>query len=376
MQNGGIEGYRQKPGIRKLSTTERHPTGRSHGTETTMNQRNTTLKSLLLALGGALLATACTISLDPLGDEGGTEGDSGDAQCLELFETCVELAGESPGCDAVFEYCAGAGGEEGGMEPEPGCEENYINCLAEGVDPESCQPLLDACEPGGGDDGGGEDGGECSEDNPDDCEPGPCAEGECEGQCEQLAETCVMYTGDEESCYGELLNACYADDCDAMLNACYEFGGDENICQDITGCYGDEPEPPGSDDCEELLGECYADPAADEGYCQELYPECFEPGVPPGMGQCDWYYMECQGQFAGEFCEQGGQGCEAGVLPEVFECNAVFPDYCGMSGLSESACSQAEEHCLNGFFETELCGSLGEDPTNWLQDLAECNNWE
>lgn len=337
-----------------------------------MNQRNTTLKSLLLGLGGALLATACTITLDPSGGGGETEGDSGDAQCLELFETCVELAGESPGCDAVFEYCAGAGGDEGGMEPEPGCEQDYINCLAEGIDPDACQPLLDACEPGGGEEGGG------CEDNPDGCEPPPpCDEddGECGGQCEQLAETCVMFTGDEDACYGELLGACYADDCDAMLNACYEFGGDENICQDLTGCYDDNPEPPMPDDCEELLANCYAE-AGDEGECMELYPECFEPTEPPEPGQCDWYYGECEGQFAGDFCQDASLACENGVLPEFFDCSLVFPDYCAASGLSDTACEQAENECWNGFFGTELCGSLNDDPVNWLQNLAECNNWE
>ncbi len=336
-----------------------------------MNQLNTTLKSLLLGLGGALLATACTITLDPNGSGGGTEGDSDDAQCLELFETCVELAGESPGCDAVFEYCAGSGGEDGGVDPDPGCEENYINCLSEGVDPDACQPLLDACEPGGED-----DGGNCSEDDPD-CtpDPDPCDDGECGNDCEQLAETCVMFTGDEGACYGELLGACYANDCEGMLNACYGFGGDDSLCQELTGCYDGEPEPPIPDECEELLNDCYNE-MGDEGYCQELYPECFEPTDPPEPSQCDWYYGECEGQFAAEFCQQGGQACEVGILGESFDCGWVFPDYCNASGLSDTACNEAENACWNGFFGIELCGSLSDDPANWLQQLAECNNWE
>lgn len=336
-----------------------------------MTQPKTTLTSLLLAFGGALLATACTITLDP-GAGGETEGDDPDAQCLELFETCVELAGESPGCDAVFEYCAGSGGDEGGMEPEPGCEEDYINCLAEGVDPDACEPLLDACDPGGGDEGGG------CEDDPDGCEPPPpCEDGEpgCEPtDCEQLAQTCLMWTGDEAACYGELLNACYANDCESMLNACYDFGADEVSCEALTGCYGDDPPPP-ADDCEQLFNDCF-DEVGDESYCIELYPECFEPVDPPEPGQCDWYYTECEGQFAGDFCQEGGQACENGILPESFECNFVFPDYCEASGLSDSACNQAEEACWNGFHETMLCGSLADDPINWLQNLAECNGWE
>ena len=336
-----------------------------------MIQRNTTLKSLLLGLGGALLATtACTITLDR-GGAGDTDGDD-DAQCLELFETCVELAGESPGCNAVFEYCAGSGGDEGGMDPEPGCEEDYINCLSEGVDPEACQPLLDACEPGGGDEGGGCD------DEPEGCEPpSPCADGEpgCEPtNCEQLAETCLMWTGDEAGCYGELLEACYNDDCESMLSACADFGADEASCQALTGCYDGDPEPPTPDDCDELLGECYAEADMGEEYCMELYPECFEPVDPTGAGECDWYYGECEGQFAGEFCQEGGQACENGVLPGSFDCGAVFPEYCG--GLSDTACSQAEEACWGGFHDILLCGSLADDPFNWLQSLAECNGWE
>ncbi len=338
-----------------------------------MIQPKTTLKSLLLGLGGALLATtACTITLDP-GGAGDTEGDDPNAQCLELFETCVELAGESPGCDAVFEYCAGSGGDEGGMEPEPGCEEDYINCLAEGVDPEACQPLLDACEPGGGDEGGG------CEDDPEGCEPpDPCDAGEpgCEPtDCEQLAETCLMWTGDEAACYGELLEACYNNDCDSMLNACYDFGADDLSCQQLTGCFDIDPEPP-TDDCEELLNECYADPEMGEEDCMQLYADCFEPVDPPEPGQCDWYYGECEGQFSGEFCQDAGQACEADFLPESFDCGLVFPDYCGMSGLSDTACEHAENACWNGFYDIELCGSLADDPINWLQNLAACNGWE
>ena len=341
-----------------------------------MTQSKTPFKSLLLGLGGALLATtACTITLDP-GGAGGTEGEPDDAQCLELFETCVELAGESPGCDAVFDYCAGAGGDEGGVEPEPGCEQDYINCLAEGVDPEACQPLLDACDPGGGDEGGDEGGG-CGDD-PDGCEPPPpCDDGDpaCgETDCEQLAETCAMLTGSEDACYGDLLQACFDGDCGTMLNACYEFGGDEVSCAELTGC-GDDPEPPNPDDCDSLLNECF-DNGGDEELCLSLYPECFEPMDPAGPGEeCEWYSEECQGQFADQFCAAGQQACQVGFLPDVFECSLVFPDFCAVSGLDEAACDQGEEACLNGFFDTMLCASLEEDPTNWLQNLAECNDW-
>ncbi|MEM6296848.1 MAG: hypothetical protein AAGA54_36630 [Myxococcota bacterium] len=341
-----------------------------------MTQPTTTLKSILLTFGAALLTTACTVTLDPdaLGG-GGTGGDDDDAQCLELFETCVELAGDSPGCNAVFEYCAGPGGGGDDGDPEPGCEEDYINCLAEGVDPDACEPLLWDCGGGGGDDGdgGGDDG--CDPDNPD-CGPidPTCDEDECGGDCGNLLELCIAVGGGEDYCSGDLLYACEEGDCDTMLNACAEFGIDEATCVAVTGCYDDPTDPPG-DDCDELLNACYEEFGEDEA-CYELYPDCFEPVDPTGSDSCEWYYGECYGQFTDQLCNDAAGACEAGILPEVFECGVIFPDYCGAVGLSDTACVQAEEACWNGFFGTDLCASLSDDPFNWLHQIAECNGWE
>jgi hypothetical protein len=336
-----------------------------------MTKTRASLNALFLAFGGAMLATACTVTLDPNGG-----GDDSDAQCLELFETCVELAGDSPGCNAVFEYCAGSasGGDDGGGEPDPNCEEDYIQCLSEGLSPDECEPLLVECF-GGGDDGGGGDGGGCVDADDPDCEP--CPDDGCEpppppADCEQLLETCVSLTGEEAACEG-LLDACYAGDCDAMLGACYDFGGEEALCQELTGC-GSEPPPPPGDDCDDLFGACIEETGGDEELCVALYPECFG-GEPTEPGNCEWYYSdECHAQFASNFCEEGAQGCEVGILPEYFECGAIFPDYCW--DISDTACAQAADACQNGFFDVELCGSLADDPSLFLQQLAECNGWE
>lgn len=338
-----------------------------------MTQPKTSLKTLLLGLGSALLATACTVTLDPNGAGGGSGGE--DAQCLELFETCVELAGDSPGCEAVFEFCAGPGGGEGGGEggDDPGCEENYIECLASGVDPDACEPLLWEC------DGGGEEGGGC-EDDPDGCEPPPSCEDDPDGcqpttDCEELLQTCVDWTGEENFCES-LLDACYEGDCDSMLAACEESGIDETSCAQLTGCGWDDPAPQPGDECDELLQGCYAE-AGDESICQEIYPECFEGGGEGGGegGVCDWYFDgECYEQFDADFCQHGGAACQAGLLPEHFECADVFPDYC--YDVSDSVCNQAEEACWNGFHDIELCGSIADDPSHFIQELADCNGWE
>lgn len=252
---------------------------------------------LLLALGSALLATACTITLDPSG--GGDDG--GNEECLELFETCVELAGDSPGCQAVFDFCSGAddGGDDGGPMPDPGCEDEYIDCLAEVGDADQCEPILEECY-GGGDEGG------CMDDDPD-CQP--CPDGNCEP----------------------------------------------------------------TDDCQLLLDQCYEESMGDDAYCQQLYPECFDVD-PPQPGDCEWYYGECNGQFTNQFCEEGGQACENGILPEYFDCGEWFPQAC--NDVTDQACAQAEDACWNGFEGVELCGSISNAPQNFVQELAQCNGWE
>lgn len=338
-----------------------------------MTKSRATLNALLLTLGGALLATACTVTLDP----SGSGGDDGDAQCLELFETCVEQVGDSPGCDAVFEFCAGSGSDSdsGGDsgDPDPGCEDEYIQCLSEGLSPDECEPLLEECY-GGGDEGGGDEGG-C--DDPDNPECDPCADGSCEppdpADCEQLFENCAAYTGEEAACE-ELVNICYEGDgdCGSLLEGCYNIIGEGDVCQEITGCYVEDPPPP-ADDCDALLNECY-DEFGDEDVCVELYPECYDIDPPEPSG-CEWYYgEECHSQFAHQFCDEAAQGCEVGFLPEQFQCSDVFPDYCW--DISDSACNQAEEACWNGFHDVELCGSLADDPSQFLQELAGCNGWE
>ena len=343
---------------------------RSERTET-MTQPHSTMKTLLLGLGAALLATACTLSFDPNGSGGEDGGD--DAQCLDLFETCVDLAGESPGCEAVFEFCAGSGSDDGGETPQPGCEEDYIDCLTEGVPPEACEPLLWECEPGGDD-----DGGMC--DDPNGCEPPqPCEDPNdpaCQPptDCDDLLQTCVELTGQEEACQ-ELLPACWANDCDALLNGCYSLGGLDGLCEELTGCYGDQPQPP-ADDCQELIQECISEGESPD-ICEEIYAECFDVPTPPEPGNCEWYYGECFEQFNPGFCDQGGEACQVGLFPEQFECGLVFPDLCGGAEISDIGCSNAEQSCWDGFQNADLCAdiSLVQDPIAWLAQLAECNGW-
>ncbi len=334
---------------------------------------------LFLGIASAAVATACGIKLDET-----AEGENPEAQCLELFETCVELAGTSQGCEELYSHCEGSVGGTEGVEPPEGCEQDYIDCLAQGGDAISCEPLLDVCSPGTGDTGG------CDPLDPDcvgETSIGPIDTGDCPAgdeacpdtngttQCDSQHEQCLQTfsadgEADPEFC-GALFDACIVGDCDAAVQICTAQIQDPNTCQELTGC--DTGVPPGTD-CDQLLADCESQgvPSAE---CANLYPEYADCDT--GQFQCDWYFGECAAQFSTEFCNDGGQACDVGWLPDVFECAWFFPDACETAGLLETACSNAETSCHNGFSDAELCAqtSLADDPYQWLNETAECNNW-
>lgn len=325
-------------------------------------------------LVGLLGLASCTIRVEQPESE-----DSPDAECLELFETCVELAGESPGCTEVYQYCIGSVVETGtsGVTQAGGCEQTYIDCLEDGGDPDMCQPLLDMCMPPPiststtgpcieGDPNCSMEGGAttepgCLPDDPD-CQP--------TDNCEQIFLNCASAGYDESACI-DIQNACQSGSCQEMLDVCWERIGEDGACAEITGC----SDPPLPDECMQILADCESQ-GISTNECAQMwpqYPECF-----PGGNRCDWYQLGCQDQFAEWFCADASEGCLQGSLPEVFDCTQFLDDACPNAGLSDTGCDQARQACDGGFFDIQLCNNttLWEDPNLWLAELAECNMWQ
>lgn len=332
------------------------------------------MSALRFSLLAATLLTACTIKQSSGADSGQ------DAECLGLFETCIELAGESPGCTEVFQFCEGSvdpGGTGGGPSPD-GCERDYIDCLAGGATADDCQPLLDACQPSGSTTGcepgeptcgmlgdadtsdgsmGGETG--CPPDDPN------CPETDCQIRYDD----CLNTLDGSEVCEA-IREACLNGDCESALAICGEFTRDSGTCSELTGC---RAEPPQGLGCDELLAQCEAKGLSSTD-CQNIYPdnpECF-----PDPEGCEWYQDECQSQFDPLFCEEARPACEVGLLPEVFDCSFIALA-CDPAGLTETACDEAQVSCEAGFFDIKNCSQapLAEDPILWLNQLAECNGW-
>ncbi len=321
-----------------------------------------------------LALVACSIGVEQ------GEADVGQEQeCLQLFETCVELAGESPGCTEVFQFCQGSIEPTGTGGATPGgCEQNYIECLAGGSSLEDCQPLLDVCMPAGSTTGcsplepgcpGGDEFG-ATTDEPE-CQPDESCDSD-ENDCEQRQQLCEEFLGEEAApaCI-ELHDACQTGDCDYALSLCARLLRQPEICGELTGC--ETTSTP--DSCDELLNAC-ARMDLSPTQCADVFPdspECF-PEQPTG---CPWYAQECETMFNPSFCQDGQLACQGGWLPEVFACGVFFPDACSLAQLTDSACIQAESSCSNGFYEVENCPStpLYNDPYQWLAELAECNQW-
>ena len=336
---------------------------------------------LLLAVFSAAVVTACSVKLSETGG-----GPNPDAECLELFETCVDLAGTSQGCEELYQHCEGsADGGSGGLEPTEGCEQDYIGCLAEGGDAMTCQPLLDACLPMGTGDGGdcdpldpsclGETGFDPSDTSP--CGPGEpgCPDTSDPMECDARHQACPDYfpdASDQSGACDALLDACYQGDCERAVNICLETLGEVSVCRELTGCDIEDMEP--GPDCEMLLAECQAQ-GLSAIECPNLYPEYAQ--CDPATFECTWYETDCAAQFSTEFCGEAGQGCLAGWLPEVFECATFFPDACAVADLGAVACENAENSCNEGFLDADNCAqtSLADNPFQWLNETAACNNW-
>lgn len=337
---------------------------------------------LFLGLLGAAVATACGVKLDQT-----PAGENPDAECLELFETCVELAGTSQGCEELYQHCDGGGVGTGGVEPPDGCEQGYIDCLVQGGEANSCQPLLEACLPAGTDDTGScdpmepgcldgtgieqSDTGECLSGEPG-CETSDPME--CDARHQQCLEILSSHEGEgnAETC-DWLLDACLQDDCETAVDVCFKlFVDNAEVCEELTGCQVEEPPAP---DCDQLVAECGAQGIAPAD-CAQVFPEFAQCDA--GPYQCDWYYAECESQFAPDFCDEGRQACEVGWLPEIFDCELLFPAACEPAGLDETSCNNGEASCYNGFMDATACAriSLAENPYQWLIETAECNNWD
>ncbi len=324
-------------------------------------------------LFGVALLAACTIRVQQSGVD-----DSPDAECLQLFETCVELAGESPGCTEVYQFCKGsvADTDSGGVSEVGGCEQTYIDCLEEGTSAEQCQPLLDMCMPPepepetttgtclAGDPGcpigDGSTGIDpsigCPEDEPD-----------CVDPCEANFLNCLNLVAEESVCL-EIQDACQTGDCVLSTSVCEKRLGDTDLCRELTGCSVDP------NDCSQILEDCTSQ-GLSNFECSQLWPdrpECFSD-----VGQCEWYSTQCLDQFADLFCADAGEACSQGFLSEVFDCTEFFQNYCSDGGVTDNACTTGEEQCQNGFFDTVFCNQtpLWQDPYLWLQEIAECNNW-
>lgn len=332
------------------------------------------MSALRFSLLATVLLAACTIKQS-------SDADSGQgAECLELFETCVELAGESPGCTEVFQFCEGSvdpAGTGGGPSPD-GCERDYIDCLAGGATADDCQPLLDACQPSGSttgcdpgeptcgmlgdaDTSDGTGGGEmgCPPDEP-----------ECSGsECEARYEDCINTLDGGDVCEA-IRGACLDGDCETALAICGEYTRDSGTCSELTGCRLDPPQKLG---CDELLAQC-EDKGVAASECGNLHPdrpECF-----PEPEGCQWYEDECYAQFDVPFCDEALPACEVGVLPGVFDCGFIELA-CDPAGLTDPACGEAQLNCETGFFDINNCTQtpLAKDPFLWLNELATCNGW-
>lgn len=337
-----------------------------------MNARARMTALFRIGLASALLLASCTIRSQ------GVDGDgSPEAECLELFETCVDLAGESPGCTEVFEFCHGSaqGTGTGGTDDAGGCEQGFIDCLQGGGSAESCQPLLDMCMPpttttgteciegdpacDGDSEGDDTTNPEC---NPDD---GSCDEATA---CEQRFADCVELIGEESVC-DEIRSSCLAGDCDRALATCGDFVESPDLCEQLTGCSFETP----PDECSTIRTDC-----ENQGYtdseCRQLWPDhpqCFDEL------DCQWYLDECISVFPEEFCNDAQEACNLGVLDSVFECDSFFDARCDEAGLNDNECGSGRNACEQGFEGVEFCQgtTLWEDPAQWLQELAECNQW-
>lgn len=335
-----------------------------------------TLSSRIGLFASALLC-ACTIRVDQRGGDG-----SADAECLDLFETCVELAGESPGCTEVYQFCQGSVVETGtgGSVPDGGCEQDYVDCLQGGGSPEECQPLLDQCSPpdptGVGTTGlcvfgdpdcepqgstGGDSDATCEPDDPD-CNPSE--------QCEAQFQNCMRVFGDESVCL-EMQASCEAGDCESAMNICVNSFGEQELCAEITNC---ENLPPPRSQCDELRSNCEAS-GLQIGQCSFEHPDA--PDCFPEVGECIWFQQECVQQFAYEICYDGIDACISGYFPGYLDCDDFLAEACSIADLTDMGCTQATAACNNGFFDVEFCAKtrLYEDAYQWLSETAECNGW-
>ncbi len=324
------------------------------------------------------LVAACTIRVEQREGNGSAE-----AECLDLFETCVELAGESPGCTEVYQFCQGSVLETGtgGMVPTGGCEQDYVECLQGGSSPEACQPLLDICTPP--DPTGVGTTGLCVFGDPD-CDPTGSSTGEIDPDCEaddpdcnpaQVCEAiflaCVEQFAEESICL-QLQASCQSGDCGSAFNLCVRAFGDESVCQEIINC---DVGPPPASDCDAIRSGC-GDEGLLVGQCSINHPgnpDCF-----PEVDGCTWYQEECQAQFREEVCFDAIDACVSGLFPETFDCDSVFAEGCSLADLSDVACSQAIDACNNGFVDVDLCAEtrIYENPFVWLSQMAACNGWE
>ena len=330
-------------------------------------------------LAAALLA-ACTIAVEQREGDGSPE-----AECLDLFETCVELAGESPGCTEVYLFCEGSvvGTGTGGTVPTGGCEQDYVDCLQGGGSPDECQPLLDMCDPPDpteptpttgacplGDPSCGGDGSTSSDDSGPGCPPDDpdCGQG---SECEALFLACVEQFADEPTCL-EMQQACQNGDCDGAEGICTRAFVDEAACAELTNCSG---EPPPTSDCEDIRATCESEGLL-IGQCSiqnSGAQDCF-----PEVDACTWYQGECQEQFVSAVCFDAIDACISGLLPSPFDCNEVLAEGCTLAGLSDGACNQAHDSCQNGFNDIKLCAEtpIYDSPFDWLNQIAICNGWE
>lgn len=231
---------------------------------------------------------------DGMGEDGwADEGWGGDDDpvdpCLEEFQWCIEEIGDES-CDAILESCE----PPGPPDPSP-CDDAIDSCF---VDADACfeagggeacdlglMECIDAAaaECGGGDSGGdGGDGGD------------PCFE---------EYEWCLQEIGDE-SCEG-ILESCVPpgpppgpSPCDDAVQACFE---------DVDGCY----EAGGGQECDQALGDCLeateaecggggedggdgGGPPVDPEFCFEEADACYAAEEDPQV--CDELMLACLGE--------------------------------------------------------------------------------
>ncbi|MEM6296847.1 MAG: hypothetical protein AAGA54_36625 [Myxococcota bacterium] len=341
-----------------------------------------------LGLLAALALSACTVRVAESERE-----TSEDAECLELFETCVALAGESAGCNEVFTFCAGGsqGTGTGGAAPG-GCEQDYIDCLQAGNGADACQPLLDACTPAGTSTAETTTG--CDPDEPG-CDSGldsaPSSAGEtsagcppddpsCNGEpsdCDEILDRCQEFGlhRDGSGTCEALANVCEeGGGCDTLLSACDRFGIELAQCEEITRCGSD---PTGATpDCSDYIEECEAAEIGPYG-CGQInpdQPECF----PQQSESCVWYETDCPETFNEWLCIAANETCYTGIFTSPFECDSFINAGCSIAGISDSGCTQMRDACESGFLNEGNCAEtlMWVNVIAWTQEFASCNGWK